>query len=94
MLAEGLLDLLWSSVPFAFALGLAALTRHTGAAAGFASASLVASLYANYVLYQAPSSGYGSSAIAFLPLWCMLFVGPLGAFVGWLLWRSKPSGAA
>lgn len=94
MLAEGLIDVLWSSVPFAFALGLAALTRHPAPAAGFASASLLASLYAHYVLYQSPSSGYGTALIVFLPLWSMLLIGPLGAFVGWLLSRSKPPGAA
>ena len=92
--AEGLLDLLWSSLPFLFACGLAAFTRNTAPASGFAAASLLASLYAHYVLYQAPSPGYGSTLIVLLPLWSMLFVGPLGAFAGWVLSRSKPPGAA
>jgi len=91
MLAAGLLDLIWSSIPFVFALGFAALTRHTGPASGFASASLLAGFYAHYVLYHAPSPGYGSSLIIFLPLWCMLIIGPLGAIVGWFLWRGEPA---
>lgn len=94
MLAEGIVDLLWSSVPFAFALSLAAFTRHVGPATGFASASLLASLYTHYVLYQAPSQGYDTSLVVLLPLWSMIFVGPLGALVGWLLSRSRPPGAA
>lgn len=94
MLAEGLLDLLWSSLPFAVAVGLAAFPALTPAAIGFGSASLLASLYAHYVIYQAPSPGSGTALMVLLPLWCLFLVGPVGALVGWLVQRRPPGGAA
>ena len=93
MLADGVRDLIWSSLPFVVACGLAVFPKLTAAGAGFASASLLASLYAHYVLYQAPSPGLGTGPIVLLPLWCLILVGPLGALIAVLLQRRRSRGA-
>jgi hypothetical protein len=81
-----------SVVPYLFAIGLSLNPRLIAAAAGFASACLVADLYAHYLLYRGP--GTDSLFVVFLPLWNSLFIGPVGAVIAWLFmrWRSSSAG--
>jgi hypothetical protein len=94
-LSEGLPSLLWNSLPFGVALLMGFAKPLHFASVGYASACLLALFYSHYILFVAPSPDTSALLIVFFPVWCLFFVGPFGAVIGWALGRrNKRSGAA
>jgi len=86
------LSQLWSLLPYAIAVALAFAPGMQAAAAGFATACLLADLYAHHALFRGP--GTDSLLVVFLPLWHLLVIGPAGALMAWLLARRRGSRSA
>jgi hypothetical protein len=86
------IDSLWSCLPYILAVLMALFPRLHVAAAGYASAFLLADLYGHHALYRGP--GTDSLFVVFLPLWNLLVIGPAGAALAWLLARRRGSLAA
>lgn len=83
---------LWNAFPFGVAVLLACAAALRTAAAGFAAATLLSTLFAQYVYVIAPDDSRSVVGLFFLPFWNLLAAGPVGALVGWLLGRWSARG--
>ena len=77
----------YSLTPYAVALILTWFQRARPAALGFAAGSLIGDIFMHYSVFIAPKGSTAALGLLFMPMWNLLLIGPLGAFVGWAIVR-------
>jgi hypothetical protein len=85
--------LLWSCLPYAIWVYVAAVKGQPAPAVGGALGTLSFDLWVHYSVFIGPTSSTTALALLFAPVWNLILFGPLGAAIAWpvitLLARRK-----
>ena len=84
--------LLWSLLPYAFALGLSAFPALRRAAIAGAAVALAVDGLAHYLVFVRTQSSTAALALVFFPLWSTLAFVPAATLLAWLVLRWRTAG--
>jgi hypothetical protein len=73
----------FSLTPYAVSAILARRWRAVSSALGFAAGALAGDVFMHYSVFIAPKGSTAALGLLFMPVWNLLLLGPIGAFLGW-----------
>jgi hypothetical protein len=78
----------FSLTPYAVSATLARFWRAMSCALGFAAGALAGDIFMHYAVFIAPKGSTAALGLLFMPVWNLLLLGPIGAFIGWACMRA------
>ena len=81
---------LWSCTPYFVALVLLLLSKKPALAMGYAAVSLGFDIFMFFSVFIRPTSSTAALGLIVMPFWNLFLLGPAGAFIALLLFRSGP----